>query len=89
MPCQICKTIFNNMPCKKNITSDPILTKNTVFALNDENCRNLIRVHGILLGHCPCEDCIIKTICNLPCEDYYFRVRREDKIIRWKRMENI
>jgi hypothetical protein len=79
MPCQTCKEYYSILPCELRISSDTILTERTYSSQGYDGCRKLVTIHGILHGYCPCQECLIKVMCQEFCGEF------ENRIETWVR----
>ncbi len=87
MPCKWCEETVRVVPCKevrkfKNKDSaEREIFRNEYLLMNhlprgSANSGNFY-AYCILQEYCPCKECIIKTICNESCPEYYDRIKME------------
>ena len=75
MPCKICEEIYRNLPCNNIIDSDTILNEGSYSKLGSEGTRKTVSIYNLLSGYCPCKLCLVRVMCNEPCEEFEYRVR--------------
>lgn len=75
MPCTICDYYYTVRPCdsRKNSTSDDYIKKSGLVFVSKNSYKGLRFAHLMLAGSCPCEDCLVKMICESFCDKYNFR----------------
>lgn len=86
MPCDLCKEIYVNLPCRNpKFYSSGLTLKDSIYSTYDyEYTRHLISVHVILTGFCPCKECLVRSMCKIKCDEYKYRVSAADNGLRKK-----
>lgn len=79
MPCIFCDKRYNKRPCVRDgiYSSRPILKEFLYTYLTPTIVKKLISVSLLLHGSCPCEQCLVKTMCINLCEEYKYRASKE------------
>lgn len=79
MPCIFCDKRYNKRPCIRDgiYNSRPILKEPLYSFLTPAVVKKLISVSLLLHGSCPCEQCLVKTMCINLCEEYKYRSSKE------------
>lgn len=79
MPCIFCDKRYNKRPCIRDgkYDSNPILKEPLYSFLTPAVVKKLLSVSVLLHGSCPCELCLVKTMCINLCEEYKYRASKD------------
>lgn len=74
MPCNICKKFFKAKPCEKDKSKITKIIKSKMKAPT-HTTKILLDLYRSLVIGCPCEDCLVKMMCNVECLKYESAIR--------------
>lgn len=76
MPCTFCTKAYIEIPCNRNKNYDgkPILKEVWNNYYQEKEIKKIVDTHRILREYCPCELCLVKTMCRKLCKEYVYRV---------------
>lgn len=86
MPCNLCKYIYRLPPCSSKLFDDPIIIgsehHDEIAKYSLATINYWTQVFRVLKIHCPCQECLVKVMCQARCERYKDVLESDNKFLK-------